>query len=120
VATDPTADRTLQPDASGQVSETDLEIRRLRWQCRRGMLELDHLLDRFLDLGYRALGPAERRAFVRLLGEQDQRLGDWFMSRAEPPDAELRDLVRQIVEVVREREQPSRWSSTPDRYDLSS
>lgn len=67
------------------------------------MLELDHLLDRFLDLGYRELSPAERLAFVRLLGEQDQRLSDWFMSRAEPPDTELRDLVRHIVGVVRER-----------------
>jgi antitoxin CptB len=67
------------------------------------MLELDHLLDRFLDLGYRDLSPAQRLAFVRLLGEQDQRLSDWFMSRAEPPDRELRDLVRHIVEVVRVR-----------------
>lgn len=90
-------------DASRQASDTELEIRRLRWQCRRGMLELDHLLDRFLDLGYRDLSPARRLVFVRLLGEQDQRLSDWFMSRAEPPDADLRDLVRHIVEVVRER-----------------
>ncbi|WP_296805870.1 succinate dehydrogenase assembly factor 2 [Thiocapsa sp.] len=90
-------------DASRQASDTELEIRRLRWQCRRGMLELDHLLDRFLDLGYRDLDPAQRLAFVRLLGEQDQRLSDWFMSRTEPPDSELRRLVRHIVDVVRER-----------------
>jgi antitoxin CptB len=103
VATDPTADRAAPMDAFGHAPETELEIRRLRWQCRRGMLELDHLLDRFLDLGYRESSPAQRLAFVRLLGEQDQRLSDWFMSRAEPPDAELRDLVRHIVAVVRER-----------------
>ncbi|UHD17337.1 FAD assembly factor SdhE [Thiocapsa bogorovii] len=90
-------------DASRGASETELEIRRLRWQCRRGMLELDHLLDRFLDLGYRDLDQAQRLAFVRLLGEQDQRLSDWFMSRKEPADTELGDLVRHIVEVVRER-----------------
>ncbi|NCC27655.1 MAG: succinate dehydrogenase assembly factor 2 family protein [Gammaproteobacteria bacterium] len=101
MASDPTADRAVPTDASGYAPETELEIRRLRWQCRRGMLELDYLLDGFLDLGYRGLGPAQRLAFVRLLGEQDQRLGDWFMSRAEPPDAELRDLVRHIVAVVR-------------------
>lgn len=90
-------------DASGQTSDMELEIRRLRWQCRRGMLELDHLLDRFLDLGYRDLGPAQRLDFVRLLAEQDQRLSDWFMSRAEPSDVALRDLVLRIVAVVRER-----------------
>lgn len=85
------------------MAEQDTEIQRLRWQCRRGMLELDHLLGRFLDLGYVALSPAECRAFERLLAEQDQRLSDWFMSRAVPPDPELAALVRHIVEVVRER-----------------
>jgi antitoxin CptB len=33
------------------TASSEEEIRRLRWQCRRGMLELDHLLLRFLDLG---------------------------------------------------------------------
>ncbi len=90
-------------EGTAQESETELEIRRLRWQCRRGMLELDHVLDRFLDLGYADLPPVQRIAFVRLLAEQDQRLSDWFMSRAEPPDPALQDLVRHIVDVVREQ-----------------
>lgn len=90
-------------DAAGQAAETALEIRRLRWQCRRGMLELDDVLDRFLDLGYADLSPPQRAAFVRLLAEQDQRLSDWVMSRAEAPDPALHDLVRHIVEVVRVR-----------------
>nr|WP_242467482.1 succinate dehydrogenase assembly factor 2 [Thiocapsa imhoffii] len=80
-----------------------MEIRRLRWQCRRGMLELDDVLDRFLDAGYADLDDAQRVQFVRLLAEQDQRLSDWFLSRAEPPDAAFRDLVRHILEVVRVR-----------------
>jgi antitoxin CptB len=79
------------------------EIRRLRWQCRRGMLELDHLLARFLELGYAGLSPHQRQTFVRLLAEQDQRLSDWLFSRADPPDPELHWLVRHIVEVARER-----------------
>ncbi|MBK1716823.1 succinate dehydrogenase assembly factor 2 [Thiocystis violacea] len=85
------------------VADDEQEIRRLRWQCRRGMLELDHLLDRFLDLGYADLTTAERIGFVALLGEQDQRLSDWFMARAEPPDPGMRALVARILEVVRER-----------------
>lgn len=82
---------------------TEQEIRRLRWQCRRGMLELDHVLDRFLDLGYSDLNGPERLTFLRLLGAQDTSLSDWFMSRVEPPDVEMRELVQRIVEVVRER-----------------
>lgn len=103
MTTESTSEITAMTDASRQASDTELEIRRLRWQCRRGMLELDHLLDRFLDLGFRDLSSVQRLDFVRLLAEQDQRLSDWFMSRAEPPDVALRDLVQHIVAVVRER-----------------
>jgi antitoxin CptB len=90
---------------------TDQQIRRLRWQCRRGMLELDHLLDRFLDLGYSALTEPERLTFRRLLGEQDTSLSDWFMARAQPPDLALGELVRRIVEVARER--PTSLNAAP-------
>jgi antitoxin CptB len=113
VATVPTSDSGSMANVSPHESETELEVRRLRWQCRRGMLELDHLLDRFLDLGYPELSQSRRLVFVRLLAEQDQRLSDWFMSRSDPPDPELRELVRHIVEVVRERRGPADPGSNP-------
>ena len=46
------------------------------------MLELDHVLGRFLDLGYADLSEAERLDFVALLGEPDPHLSDWFMERS--------------------------------------
>lgn len=76
------------------------EIRRLRWQCRRGMLELDDLLLRFLELGYTDLSPARRQQFAALLGQQDQDLSDWFMGRRAPDDAATADLVRHVVAVA--------------------
>ncbi len=80
---------------------TDSEqIRRLRWQCRRGMLELDHLLMRFLDLGYRDLDAERQAEFVALLGQQDQDLSDWLMSRKVPDDPRFRSLVHHIVSVA--------------------
>ena len=101
MAAAPPTDPGPPPDATASASGSEDEIRRLRWQCRRGMLELDHLLDRFLDLGYGALNAPQRLAFVRLLAEPDPRLSDWLLSRADPPDPELRELVRHLVEVVR-------------------
>lgn len=83
--------------------DTDQEIRRLRWQCRRGMLELDHLLHRFLDLGYADLSEPERATFLALLAEQDTRLSDWFMSRAESDNPAMQALIERIVETVRVR-----------------
>ncbi|MFC1339273.1 MAG: hypothetical protein G8D28_09095 [gamma proteobacterium symbiont of Phacoides pectinatus] len=40
---------------------------KLRWQCRRGMLELDYALSEFLEALYPALDEEEQRGFVRLL-----------------------------------------------------
>lgn len=80
------------------------EVRRLRWQCRRGMLELDHLLLRFLDLGYADLDTRRRGEFAALLSQQDQDLSDWFMGRSEPEDPRVASLVRHVVAVASEPE----------------
>ena len=72
------------------------EVLRLRWQCRRGMLELDLLLSSFLDHGFSDLSPAERAAFDRLLAYQDQILYDWLMGHAVAGDPDIRDLVVRI------------------------
>ena len=75
---------------------------RLRWQCRRGMLELDLLLNRFLEVGFAALDDAGRADFVRLLDYQDQILHDWLMGQAVPADAAMRRLVGQIRAAMRD------------------
>jgi antitoxin CptB len=80
------------------------EIRRLRWQCRRGMLELDHLLLRFLELGYADLDAGRRGELTALLRQEDQDLSDWFMGRREPEDSRVAALVRHIVAVAAEPE----------------
>jgi antitoxin CptB len=79
----------------GEAGE-DAEVLRLRWQCRRGMLELDLLLNRFLDTGFADLQPPQRATFNRLLAYQDQILYDWLMGHAVPADHAIRDLVARI------------------------
>jgi antitoxin CptB len=64
------------------------------------MLELDHLLLRFLELGYPQLDRAAQADFVRLLESQDQDLQRWVLGREEPPDPTLAELVRRIVAVA--------------------
>jgi antitoxin CptB len=77
------------------------EVAKLRWQCRRGMLELDLLLNRFLDSGFKRLDQQARVDFVRLLGYQDQIIYDWLMGQSVPAEAALRRLVAQIREAMR-------------------
>ncbi len=78
----------------------DAERRRLRWQCRRGMLELDLLLNDFVERGYADLDAAGQQVFERLLGHPDQILHGWLMQQAVPADSELRDLVGRILKLA--------------------
>ena len=72
------------------------DLNRLRWQCRRGMLELDVLLERFLDEGYPALDREGQGLFVRFLKHPDPILYDWLMGYTEVPDPAERALVGKI------------------------
>ena len=69
---------------------------RLRWQCRRGMRELDLLLLAYLDHGLDLDDPQALRRFEGLLGTPDAMLFDWLMGRAAPLDGELLDAVEAI------------------------
>jgi len=72
------------------------ELARLRWKCRRGMLELDLLLRDFLDTGYAQLNDAERLAFDHLLDYPDAVLLEWLMGRIRPTDKDVVPLVDKI------------------------
>lgn len=49
-------------------------LNRLRWKCRRGTLELDLLLNQFLDRDYAALDLDAQQAFEALLEAGDEEL----------------------------------------------
>lgn len=72
-----------------------VSINRLRWLCRRGMLELDEWLTRFLDLRYADLAADQRAVFAQLLNQDDMALFDWITGERDPP-AEFCRLVEEI------------------------
>jgi antitoxin CptB len=53
------------------------ELERVRWRCRRGLLELDIILQRFVDMHYAKLDETEIRQFETLLDLSDNDL--WAM-----------------------------------------
>ena len=65
-------------------------------QCRRGMLELDFLLERFLQNQYSALSEKQKTAFTRLLTYSDPQLLAWLTSVETPADLELASLLPYI------------------------
>ncbi len=75
---------------------TGVELNRLRWRCRRGMLENDLILARFLDSHGSALTTTQVAALDRLLALTDGELWDLLSARAEPEDPGLAPLVAQL------------------------
>ena len=69
---------------------------RLRWRCRRGMLENDIILTRYLDAAGRAMPETDVIALDRLLDLADNELWDLLSGRTEAEDDTLQHLVRRL------------------------
>lgn len=80
--------------------DTD-ELNRMRWASRRGMLELDLVLEPFVNQCYSELEPADRQRFQQLMLCQDQELFGWFLRRETPDDPELSAIVQKILAFTR-------------------
>ncbi|MDF1646141.1 MAG: succinate dehydrogenase assembly factor 2 [Legionellaceae bacterium] len=72
------------------------EIAKLKWRCRRGMLELDLILSRFLSNHWNALTRDEQMIFERLLHEPDPNLYAWFMGYETVEDESFKHMVTLI------------------------
>ena len=83
------------------ATTTDFGIRigRLRWQSRRGLLELDRFFEPFFSRDLSALDEATIAALERLMECQDLEMLDWLLGRSKPQDPQLGhalDLVRRV------------------------
>lgn len=71
-------------------------VRRLRWLCRRGMKELDVLLQPFVDKHQEELARGDWPEFESLLETEDDLLWDWFQKRGCEDSSRYRKLLEQI------------------------
>ncbi len=78
----------------------DIELNRLFWHSRRGMLELDVLLVPFVREVYPQLDSEDQARYRQLLECEDQDMFGWFMQREEPQDPDLRRIVKIILDRV--------------------
>ena len=69
---------------------------RLAWQCRRGMRELDVLLNGFLEKRFEELDAHARDSFAQLLDYPDAVLLEWLMGRMVPADKDVASIVQDI------------------------
>lgn len=70
------------------------EIEKLRWRCiRRGLLEVDIVLSRFLDEQFDLLSEEDQRLFAELADWEDHDLWAVISGQAECEDARLAPIV---------------------------
>lgn len=78
----------------------DKKFNELKWRCRRGMREMDILLDQFLETHYANLSSEQQLYLTKLLDMQDPQLFA-LMMRANPAENEIEksliDLINPIV-----------------------
>jgi len=72
------------------------DLERVRWRCRRGLLELDIVLGRFVETHYAQLDEAQRRAFEALLDMPDNPLWEAIAGRGEVASGEQQALLEKI------------------------
>ena len=77
---------------------TDQEINRMRWASRRGMLELDLVLEPFVSARYASLNERDRQRFQQLMACEDQDLFSWFLRREQPDQEELAAIVNTVLD----------------------
>ncbi len=74
------------------------ELSRLRWLCRRGMKELDLLLESYFEHSYPRASEADQQAFKSILQMPDPELNDLILGRTESGD---KDIDR-VIEILRD------------------
>lgn len=74
-----------------------MERNKLFWASRRGMLELDLMLQPFVDDVYPTLATEDQARYERLLTCEDQDLFGWLLQQNVPEDPD----TRRIVDIIR-------------------
>ncbi|MCW8879543.1 MAG: succinate dehydrogenase assembly factor 2 [Kangiellaceae bacterium] len=89
-----------QKSAQGQSDQnpSQLKIKKLQWQCRRGMLELDVILIPFLDKHFSSLDLQSQAQFEELLTQPDPDLYTWIMGYGECEVEALQPIIATIRE----------------------
>ena len=77
------------------------DLSRLRWRCRRGLLENDLFIERFFERHAARLSEDQARGLLALMDLSDNDLLDLLLARQEPAGELERDDVMQVLRMLR-------------------
>lgn len=76
---------------------SEINVQRIYWHSRRGMLELDLLLMPFAREVFPTLSEADQLLYQDFLAQEDQDLFVWLMARGEPDQPRFMPIIEQIL-----------------------
>lgn len=77
------------------------DLSRLRWRCRRGLLENDLFVERYFDAVGETLTQRQARGLQALMDLADNDLLDLLLARREPEGALDAPEVREVLAAMR-------------------
>ena len=88
-------------DPALQTAIDARSLSRLKWRCRRGLLENDLFMEAFFARHETALTQAQAHGLQALMDLPDPELLDLLLARTEPSGALVRDDVTQLLRMMR-------------------
>ncbi len=77
------------------------ELSKLKWRCRRGLLENDLFIERFFSRYETTLTQAQAQGLHALMDLSDNDLLDLLLARKEPEGELTRDDVIEVLSLMR-------------------
>jgi antitoxin CptB len=77
------------------------ELNKLKWRCRRGLLENDLFIERFFKRHEETLTPDQAAGLQRLMDLADNDLLDLLLARRDPEGDLDRADVREVLALIR-------------------
>ena len=77
--------------------QENLELKKMYWHSRRGMLELDLILVPFAESVLPDLSETMQQAYAELLREEDQDLFQWLVKKQPVPDSRLQPIIDTVL-----------------------
>ncbi|ODU08935.1 MAG: hypothetical protein ABS84_10690 [Rubrivivax sp. SCN 71-131] len=78
------------------------DLGRLKWRCRRGLLENDLLIERFFRRHEDTITVRQAQGLQSLMDLSDHDLLDLLLSRSQPQDELDRPEVREVLALMRQ------------------
>ena len=79
------------------MNTDSIELSKIRWRCRRGTKELDHLLLSYFENHYQDANESERASFEEMLSLQDNVLIEMFADPQYIEDKKWQQIIIQII-----------------------